>query len=339
MARRGRQLWDALAYELGRGLNGQVSGEKDPAMVLRDLMRTPGTFEYACPETYRLAMPTALLYDAPLDSQLDLVFCADARESLRRPGADLVAEPCFSGACPSYDDRLVMCPGGFWGYRHAIGLPVSLPTAGDGAADAELVIRGAAGPTVAAALTSDPNFTRLPDHVLRLAALHDPQRWRAEYDRDKVIELLQEPDPHIVYFLCHGSQAHGVPGLLVGDPREGAATYITPDTLTEYGIRWPTTRPLVLLNGCRTTAVDPSRPNNFVDTFIRRSFASAVIGTEITIFEPLAIRFAEHMLEEFVVHDKPLGEAVRHARLELLREGNPLGLVYIPFGPSGLHMG
>jgi len=338
MARRGRQLWDTLASELGRGLSGQAIPDIDPAIVMRGLMRTPGTFEYACPETYRLAMPTALLYDSPLDSQMDLSYCPTARQSLRRPGTTLLEEPCFSGNCPSYDDKLVMCPSGFWGYRHAIGLPVSLPTDGTGPRDAAQVISGAAAPTIAAALTTDPAFTQMADHVKRLAALHNPEEWIAEVERDKVIALLQRTEPHVVYFLCHGGETDGLPGLLVGDPSAETPIYITPDNFTEYGIRWPKTRPLVLLNGCRTTALDPNRPQNFVDLFIRRMFASAVIGTEITIFEPLAVRFAEQMLEAFVVGDMPLGEAVRHARLELLREGNPLGLVYIPYGPVGLCM-
>ena len=338
MARSGRQLWNKLGYELGRGLVGQAPTQSDAAIVLQGLMRTPGSFEYACPETYRLAIPTALLYDSPLDTQKDLSYCATGRESLRRPGTNLLLEPCFSGHCPSYEDKRVVCPSGFWGYRHAIGLPVSLPSDESGPSEAAHVIPGAAGPTIAAALTTDPAFTHLADHVKRLAVLHDPEEWKAEDERDRVIDLLLKTNPHIVYFLCHGGETDGLPGLLVGDPLSPTRVYITPDNLTEYGIMWPSTRPLVLLNGCRTAALDPNRPNNFVDHFIRRMSASAVIGTEITIFEPLAVRFAELVLEAFVAWDWPLGEAVRHGRLELLREGNPLGLVYIPYGPVGLHL-
>ena len=68
-----------------------------------------------------------------------------------------------------------------------------------------------------------------------------------------------------------------------------------------------------------------------------------MIGTEITIFEPLAVKFAEECLQRFLgappyKEGMPIGEAVRGARLELLRLGNPLGLVYIPFVMASLRM-
>ena len=60
-----------------------------------------------------------------------------------------------------------------------------------------------------------------------------------------------------------------------------------------------------------------------------------VIGTEITIFEPLATAFAEACLGHFL-DGVPIGKAIRLARLKLLQDGNPLGLVYIPFAVSSL---
>jgi hypothetical protein len=58
--------------------------------------------------------------------------------------------------------------------------------------------------------------------------------------------------------------------------------------------------------------------------------AAGVIGTEITIFEPLACTFAEKFAALFLA-GVPIGEAVRRVRLAILSEENPLGLVYIPF--------
>jgi hypothetical protein len=65
--------------------------------------------------------------------------------------------------------------------------------------------------------------------------------------------------------------------------------------------------------------------------------AAGVIGTEITVFEPLARAFAEACLRRFL-EGATLGAAVRGARLELLGQGNPLGLAYIPFALPGLRL-
>jgi hypothetical protein len=37
------------------------------------------------------------------------------------------------------------------------------------------------------------------------------------------------------------------------------------------------------------------------------------------------------------LHRFTIGEAVRHARLKLLKAGNPLGLVYVPFLRTFVH--
>jgi hypothetical protein len=42
-------------------------------------------------------------------------------------------------------------------------------------------------------------------------------------------------------------------------------------------------------------------------------------------------------LRRFFNGDK-IGDAVRGARLKILKDGNPLGLVYIPYVIAGLHL-
>jgi hypothetical protein len=108
-------------------------------------------------------------------------------------------------------------------------------------------------------------------------------------------------------------------------------------------IEWNGPNPLVFINGCHTTSLNPEVALDFVSSFVRMSGASGVIGTEITIFEPLAVRFAEECFKRFVgappfTEKMPIGRAVRGARLELLRQGNPLGLVYIPYAVASLRL-
>jgi hypothetical protein len=74
-----------------------------------------------------------------------------------------------------------------------------------------------------------------------------------------------------------------------------------------------------------------------VSYLIATSRAAGVIGTEITVFEPLASAFAEDCLRRFLAGDA-LGWAIRDARLALLKAGNPLGLVYLPYALPSLQL-
>jgi hypothetical protein len=87
----------------------------------------------------------------------------------------------------------------------------------------------------------------------------------------------------------------------------------------------------VFINGCESAKLDPETLGGLIDGFIRDANAVGVIGTEITIFEKLACSFALTALRHFLNGSMTIGAAVRRARLELLRESNPLGLIYVPF--------
>lgn len=339
MARTGYRIWFALKDALADVVAGQdpETGGAGRVDRLVALLLHSGTVELTARRSLRLAVPSALIYDYPLDSNRPtLRFCPDAAEAMRS-GADLTTEACFDGGCPSYGSLDVVCPGGFWGYRHELGVPLSLGVGRDGRAHEMAVhIPGGDAPEFVVGSTTDGAFCGRAAHLENLRSLHVPMTWRLGEDRDAVLDLLKGSSPHVVYFLCHGVEKDGLPGLVVGDPDHPSA--ITPDNLGAYRISWPATRPLVVLNGCRTTALDPTKPLNFVETFLKDACASGVIGTEITVFEPLACAFAEEVLGRFVRDDMPLGAAVRATRLALLARGNPLGLAYVPYAPTELHM-
>jgi CHAT domain-containing protein len=153
--------------------------------------------------------------------------------------------------------------------------------------------------------------------------------------RSEAIAAMQNTAAPIVYFYCHGGldEIDG-PYIEVG-PRNGPR--IARNNLRD--IQWRGVRPIVIINGCHTTRVAPEEALELVSAFVTTAGASGVMGTEITIFDSLATSFAEAFLEEFVNNARPAGEAVRHARLRLLKDSlNPLGLVYIPFVPSDLRL-
>jgi CHAT domain len=296
-------------------------------------MLQPGLVQIASKESPRHVIPAALIYDYPLDTTAPIEgyeLCSTFADALvrERPLADI---PCFRGDCPNRDAETVVCASGFWGYRHALGMPVSV--AGT-APDLPAEIAYAKGPHLAVAVSTDPAFVMRSGHEKKLRALRAGVEWRYADSRAEALSLLKEGGAEIVYFYCHGGVADDIPFIQVGALDERG---ITRDLLRREAIRWSSPRPLVFINGCHTTALEPEKAIEFVSALVENAQASGVIGTEITVFEPLASAFAEECLRRFL-DGEPLGEAVRGARLALLAAGNPLGLAYIPFAMAGLRL-
>jgi len=136
---------------------------------------------------------------------------------------------------------------------------------------------------------------------------------------------------HVVYFCCLGAVGKGaVPYLQVGS----GSDHLEGSLLRAKRIARTQPKPLVFIDGCHTIALGPKETYNLVQAFVERGGAG-VIGTDVTIFEPLACDFALGFLRRFLA-GVPADEAVRTTRLELLKTGNPLGLVYTPFVLAGL---
>src|SRR5262249_27681087 len=97
--------------------------------------------------------------------------------------------------------------------------------------------------------------------------------------------------------------------------------------------------PLVFINGCGSVGFNPAAPSGFITSFIQDRKASAVIGTEVTVWERLATEMGLTFFQQFLA-DKPksAGAALTHARRKLLLKNNPLGLVYTLYGSADLHL-
>ncbi|HWN69508.1 MAG TPA: FHA domain-containing protein [Haliangium sp.] len=324
LARHGYRLWsEALAFFGVRGPERQK---------LRALMRTPGAVQLAIKENANHVFPAALLYDHPLDTGRDrLALCQTAAAALKA-GAELETSACFSGQCPSHGDDTVVCPSGFWGFRHELGVPLHLGQGGEVAT--EIVCKEKTRALIG--VTTDPSFAARIAHVDRLRTLR-ARRALLEAavldERNACIQALKRQPPHLAYFFCHGGiTGSGTPYIEIGARKSEP---ITADVFTE--IWWQEPRPLIVLNGCHTTAASPEQVFSMITGFVVQANAAGVVGTEITIFEPMAVSFAEEMLREFFAGET-IGRAVRRARLALLRQGNPLGLAYIPFALSTLRL-
>ncbi|GAA4002030.1 hypothetical protein GCM10022247_23460 [Allokutzneria multivorans] len=319
LAVNGYRLYHVLVRALGRSVN---ENSYDMADRIADALGAPGFVQIALKEGAQHVIPAAMVYDLPVDSNAPkLALCQDFLDWASRN--EIPRSPCLQRQCRQAlrPNPNVVCPGGFWGFRHALGLPASL-----GAAPAvPSLLPHDGGARLVGGVYED--FASTAAHRDALRELLPWKDYRLGEDRESTLAALKG-DPQIVYFYCHGGVSGEVPYLQVG--RRGGPT-ITPDTLRERRPRWSWSRPLVFLNGCRTTDLEPERAIDFVSFFVEDAFACGVIGTEITVFEQMADQFAEEVLRGFLVHGEPIGAAVTRARISLLANGNPLGLAYIPF--------
>lgn len=329
LARAGYLNYDAII--------NQLSGGPEGAERLAELMRRPGHLQLALRESARLMVPVALLYDHPLDTQLPADKFRLCPKFKRSTSVDspLEEEVCFLGDCPHRDDVDVVCPSGFWGFRHSLGIPLTIGSDRDSPPDVPGELPYDGFPDVTLAVCTDEQMRERLAHVEHLKALIPPERLHYADTRKDTLEIMKEAKSHIVYFYCHGGRADDVPFLQVGPLNDLG---IDRATLRWSRIRWSEPRPLVFINGCHTTDLEPENAIELLSGFIETARASAVVGTEITIFEPLAVTFGEQFLRRFLTLGSSLGDSVRAARLVLLKELNPLGLVYLPFGLASLRL-
>jgi hypothetical protein len=330
---------------------------------LEALLANSGLIQIALKFSPRAVLPAAVVYDYAWNpnqfkfSETIFELCPSFSKALneaRNGGPPLEECVCFHGGCElkAMTAEIVktktlnalgpiICPSGFWGYRHLLGLPLTI----DGAnTDIPPVIEFKDSLQMFACVSTDKNFEERDPHLERLEALQG-LKFERDDGYDPFLMRLKSPAvPHIIYFYCHGGVKAGTnnPFLQVG-PLNSLADEIDPNNWGAELIEWSGPNPLVFINGCHTTSLNPEVTLDFVSSFVKDSGAAGVIGTEITIFEPLAVKFAEECFKRFIgapphTEKMPIGRAVRGARLELLRQGNPLGLVYIPYAVASLRL-
>lgn len=323
LARRGFGVWETLTSRFA---------DDEDRDKLRALMRTSGIVEVAPGDGSNVIPPLACLYDIDLDDQEpNLRLCPDAEEALRgEQPCDLAALSCFTKGCANAD-QVTVCPSGFWGLRHEITVPLSR----DKAADMLVPIyAGLGGPAAALVGTT-------PAGVLKDVITH-ARNVQGKFSNSKHVTSRSEwfkeaklDSYGVLYFLCHGKvdRRNGSSVIVLGKPSQPG---ISRSNLKAYGVQLGQ-HPLVVLNACETGALEPERAINLVQGFTRYG-ASAVVGTEITIFTGLAYEFGMSFLDAFVAKRLSLGKSVQIARQDLFSKWNPLGLAYVAYGLSDLHL-
>ncbi|WP_157767631.1 CHAT domain-containing protein [Actinosynnema pretiosum] len=146
---------------------------------------------------------------------------------------------------------------------------------------------------------------------------------------------------HVQHFSCHcdttGDSALRYELSLRG---EGGSVRLTLGELGEAFMlgddREDAPLPLVFLNACGSSTVDPKTSLSFPQLFLENG-NRGFLGTEIAIPDEEAAAFAVAFYRSFLVEGVGFGRSVHRARETLLhRHGNPLGLAYSAYGNTDL---
>ena len=326
----------------------QLAGGKGNVRKLAALVREPGMLQISPDVSLGTSLPAALIYDHRLQPQAkpaaEYALCPEFERAFhdRTPLADTA---CFHGRCPSEGQLTTVCPSGFWGFRHAIGLPVSsLEDADQGEARLDVRLEYDDVPLFVVGVSRARDLPHSAEHAKALQTLRPEWKdaWRVRDRLDTLLDAMRSNQPHLVYLYCHASKRpvgrSEMPMLFLGEDLEAARPNEWLErSMLRAEVEWTKPRPLVFLNGCHSAALDEHTTLDLVTGFVQVANACGVIGTEVTVFEPLACAFAEKFMARFLNGDM-VGQAIRDTRLDLLQEGNPLGLVYTPFVLCGTQL-
>jgi len=280
--------------------------------------------QIASTRSARHVYPWALVYDKPLVKGKHVV-CQKFLSDLKtwNPEDSLSGQTCIKYGCPDHNKPEVICPSGFWGYRHIIEQPVSRDENLDGTGGMPLIIKTSNG-NLNLIMGVSQELKEYQAHLQEITNLGKTNVNLLKTKQEIGIGL-QRNDLQLVYFYCHGGRKGPETWLRIG----GKDEKLVPSDLFAWGIRWHSNHPLVFINGCHT--VDAS-PDDFLEfnSMLARCKAAGIIGTEISIPEILARHFAVGFWQN-LFKNKKVGVAIREQRLDMLKNYNLLGLAYTPY--------
>lgn len=346
---RSRLLDDLKVLALaGSGLFVELTTGGDASFNtdLEDRLRGGRLIQIASVKSANYVFPWSLVYDHDFRESAANVLCDVIGNVLDRGGniADLQTTECFTDECPHRHDPKVVCPAGFWGFRHRIEQPLLTPPAIDAVDSRENATIG--GTPRHDVITEIPLGGHLAPEIV-IGVSESLSDWSPHINRlvstfggyptpmssiDPLLDGLRRLDLHLAYFYCHGGRQGSKAYLGMGSRREVERLF--PQYLKS--VRWPDRHPFVFINGCRTVGVSPDDLLSFNKMFARAE-ASGLLGTEIAVPEELAQHVALKFFELFWQR-LPIGEVTQQVRLELLTRYNPLGLAYTPYCMATLRL-
>ncbi|MDX3691975.1 CHAT domain-containing protein [Streptomyces europaeiscabiei] len=284
-----------------------------------------------CRENGRdIMFPWAFVYDIPIDVRDPLRNC-DAGMQEAKANSD--ARACPEASTHGYN---TLCPFGFWGYRHLIEQPPSLPP---GRQLPLFAGRDTGSPHMTMARSLALNESVSERHLVQLRKTFQG-RLTDHADRTGLRAALVAEQHDCIYFYCHGRRPDGqgeaasTTVLEIGRDERIQASALASWVADPAG--WRDSTPLVFLNGCHTTDNEPATWLGFVDAF-SGLHASGIIGTEVAVEQAFATEVAELFWQHFV-DGETVGAALHKVRMELLGKGNVLGLAYTAYCSNSLRL-
>ena len=319
--------------ELGFELYSNIVTGKD--LSFRDALRKSlgvagATIQVAAVKSARYVFPWSMVYDHPLVTG-SLRLCPQfAKDAAQAPASLPKPRICLADGCPNYGRTDIVCPSGFWGFKHLIEQPLSVSTQPSASGKRDLTLEIDGGPPGVDVTALMIVSRELPQVAAHEKELRGPASFAFQVKDTKVeaCECLKDTTraAHVVYFYCHGGRDKSRTWLGIGT---GVKERLLASDLTGLQIDWTDTHPLVFINGCHTADFTTDDLLNF-NQVLSYCRAAGVIGTEISVPETLARFFAYNFLLQFY-NGATVGEAMREQRLRLLERCNLLGLAYTPY--------
>jgi hypothetical protein len=323
---------------LGSQLWAAVVQRREDRLYLREQLTEQAKIQIA--RVGKVVFPWSLVYDIPreLDATQTLCPLLEDWSSERR---QLISYPA---RCPheQHHHMNVVCPYGFWGFRHLIEQPASVR---QGVLRTAIPVRKRGRATLARSFALDRKLT--DEHFDKLnACLQDWFEPDPCDSREALRKALADPGLPLVYFYCHGKSAAlagtelEVPFLEIGlDEKIGPGDFLAWDEDGNWGPdHWSDVAPLIFINGCQTVDLSPEDVVSFVDALAGLD-AAGIVGTEIPVAQRVAGEVAVRFYGHFAGLDATtVGIALHRTRFDLLSKGNLSGLAYTPFSSMDLRL-
>lgn len=293
--------------------------------------------------------PWGLVYDHPLVDEKNYMFCKIIAEEWGPNGRR--KDGPIATACPhrheDFHQQDIICPYGFWGLRHRIEQPPSLPIDGQAQPEASRTIGSGPKLDFHAGFTFDTKLDQnlIASHIAKLGAIPGLQ-FAPPPARDWTGVRAALKAPQVAYFLCHGefdaARKESYLGVGLRDADLEHRVYVS--KLNAFMMtalfdrnQWKRIAPLIVINGCHTTDLAPGQLLNFVSSFASAG-ASGIIGTEVSVILPVAVEVGEMLFTGLTQSDvadptknRAVADVIRSIRWQLLNRGNLLGLAYTPY--------